>query len=270
MADQSLDLTLGAAGVTVIERRPSELRAIQEAQNSPKESAKDLLRRGQGPLTCLPLELVGAIVSTSRTGRLILQRDSVCKEAYFVDGHPVFVASNDPQELFGQFLVNRGLLTPEQLKRAIATMPHFGGRLGQALVGLKLLKPVDAVHLLAEQVSEKLLRTCCWERGTFEWEPGVRNSKKIVPLHLSGHRIIARAVQLLQPSFWETWMARVGTDTPDITSLIPFDSFGFGPALSAKLGNLDGTRTIRSMCDGASEKNARTISAAMFAVLVCQ
>ncbi len=271
-AVRPIDLTLGAAGVTVITSRPDVLQQIADEYEdvtieTPLE-AGEALDCGHGELGfLLPLDLVGAIAANERTGLLTLERDDINKQAYFVDGHPIFVASNDPQERFGQFLLLRGLLTQEQLDRAIATMPHFGGKLGQALVGLHLLKPVDAVHLLAAQVSEKLLRSCSWDCGRFVWQAGQENPHDTVALHLSSHRIVARGVQLIPETRLTDWIQVRRDLAPNLAQYAPYESYGLGPSLSKRLATMDGRRTLGMLIDSVSKKSARVISAAAYAIM---
>lgn len=276
MGNDDLDLTLGAPGVTMISSRPAVLRELDERDYEEVSievcsDAKAALDLGRGQLDPLmPLDLMGALASGKRTGLLTLERDEVLKEAYFVDGHPVFVASNDPQERLGQFLVLRGLLTPEQLKRALATMSHFGGRLGQALVGLKLLRPVDAVHLLAEQVAEKLLRACCWDHGVYVWQEDAPNPHPTVALDLNSCRIVTRGVQLLPTERIAEWVALRADTRPNLSMAAPFHAYGFGPSLVKRLQTMDGSRTIEDLLSRASQKSITVLSAALYAVIACE
>ncbi|MBC7172335.1 MAG: serine/threonine protein kinase, partial [Polyangiaceae bacterium] len=57
------------------------------------------------------------------------------KKIYFVDGRPEFVASTDRRELLGEFLVARGYCLRMEVDMALALLPRYGGRLGDALVG---------------------------------------------------------------------------------------------------------------------------------------
>ena len=271
----SVDMTLGAAGVTVITSRPEVLQEIEDEYEdvtieTPLE-ASEALECGHGNLGfILPLDLVGAIACEARTGLLTLEQDAITKQAYFVDGHPIFVASNDPKERFGQFLLLRGLLTDEQLERAIATMPHFGGKLGQALVGLHLLRPVDAVHLLAEQVTEKLLHSCGWDAGRFVWQEGQENPHDTVALHLSSYRIVARGVQLIPAKRLDEWIHIRRDTTPNLAQFAPYSAYGLGPSLSKRLATMDGERTLGALIDSVSKKSAKVISAAAYAILATQ
>ncbi len=271
----NMNLILGAAGVTLITERPEVLQEIEEEYeditvDTPLEASAALDSGHGGFGILLPLDLVGAIALGARTGLLTLEQELVDKQAYFVQGHPVFVASNDPQERFGQFLVQKGHITQEQLTRAIATMPHFGGRLGQALVGLELIKAVDTVRLLAEQISDKLLRSCCWEQGHFVWQEGEQNPYTSVSLHLSSYRIIARGVQRIPEERLRDWVLAKREIRPNLAMHAPFDAYGFGPSLSSRLLTMDGSRSLGSLIDSVSEQGRRIMSCAAYALMISQ
>ena len=267
-------MALGAAGVTAISSRPAVLKAMDNVTPAPEKesaplSAAEALASGSGEMQDLmPMDLIGAISASMRTGLLTIERDEVLKEAYFRSGDPVFVGSNDPQERFGQFLMDRGLLTSKELDGALVAMPHFGGRLGQALVGLKLLKPVDAINLLAEQVGEKLLRACCWDYGRFVWEEGKKNPHESISLRLNSAKIVARGVRALSVERLNAWIKPRRKDAPDFTGSAPFNLYEFGPSLSALLSTMDGGRTIDDLLGSVSSQSQRVVSAAVYALTV--
>ncbi len=267
-------MALGAAGVTSINSRPEVLVAMDKASKKsgtalPPLTAAEALAAGSGELlTLMPMDLVGAIGASMRTGLLTLERDDILKEAYFRSGDPVFVGSNDLQERFGNFLIDRGLLTAKELEGALVAMPHFGGRLGQALVGLNLLKPVDAINLLAEQVGEKLLRACCWDYGRFVWEEGKSNPHESISLRLSSSTIVARGVRALSVERLSVWIQPRLGEAPNFSAAAPFELYEFGPSLSALLSTMDGGRTIDDLLGSVSSQSQRVVSAAVYALVV--
>ncbi|MDQ3368843.1 MAG: hypothetical protein M3680_25750, partial [Myxococcota bacterium] len=155
------------------------------------------------------VDLLGAIARERRTGALLLRSGDLYKEAYFLDGHPVFVRCNVMEDRFGEFLVRRGALTRDQLERALAVLDHFGGRLGQALVSLGLVEPVEAVRLLAAQVAAKLVTACSWRTGTYEFREGEQNPWPALALELRTYPIIGRSIGTIPEDRLVTWATRV-------------------------------------------------------------
>ena len=86
------------------------------------------------------------IISRQQTGVLHLWQRNRRKKIYFVDGKPDFVASTDKSELLGEYLVATGQCLRMEIEMALALLPKYGGRLGDALVGLGILAPGRAVQ----------------------------------------------------------------------------------------------------------------------------
>jgi serine/threonine-protein kinase len=190
-----------------------------------------------------PIELLCEIHRRRLTGRLVLQAETNVKEAYFVDGNPEFVRSNVGEDRFGQFLVRRGLLTAEQLGRVLAALPQFDGRMGQALVSLELLKPVDAVQLLAEQVAEKLTHAFGWYHGHYTFTPDARNPWPALALRLDTARIIGRGLEAIPAEILVDWELGHQQARP-LIDRARAAAFGFEPALDAALAGFDGAHTL--------------------------
>ena len=46
-------------------------------------------------------------------------------------------------------------------------LPHYGGRLGDTLVGLGFLRPLDVFRMLSLQVRHRVMDVFKWSEGTF-------------------------------------------------------------------------------------------------------
>ncbi|MBA3457075.1 MAG: serine/threonine protein kinase, partial [Deltaproteobacteria bacterium] len=151
------------------------------------------------------IDLLCEIARTNRTGALVIRSGDSFKEAYFRAGQPVFVRCNVPEDRFGEFLVKRRVITRDQLERTLNVLGHFKGRLGQALVSLDLLTPVDAVRLLAAQVSHKLISACSWHTGSYEFRDGEHNPWPALELQIRTSSIIGKglgAIPMERLIFW--------------------------------------------------------------------
>ena len=117
-------------------------------------------------------------------GLLLCEDGGVRKEVYLEQGVPVFVTSNRPEELLGEFLVKRGVLERHELDIALATMPRFEGRLGETLVALGLVDAVQVFRHISEQVRDKLLDLFLWKRGHVALYRDVHRPERAFPLQL--------------------------------------------------------------------------------------
>jgi serine/threonine protein kinase len=213
-------------------------RTLPRAQTSPPE----------GPLTPgRVVDILCSIVRDRRTGVLVLQREELVKRAWFHDGSPVFVASNVTEDRFGEFLVRRGVLARAQLDDVLAVLDRYQGRMGQALVSLGLLEPVDAIRLLAAQVSAKLVAACAWQDGTYEFRDGERNPWPALTLELDTHAIVGKALSCLPVDRLEAWAARVEDSRAELEAG-KLGAFGFDATSVDRLAALAAGRdTLGSM-----------------------
>ncbi|HQP35615.1 MAG TPA: protein kinase [Polyangiaceae bacterium] len=108
------------------------------------------------------------------TGLLSATQGERKKKFFLVDGAPTFTTSTDKKELLGQQLIASGLAVPMEVDMALALSPRYGGRLGDALVGLGVLRPHELFRALMAQAQERFVDLLSWTRGTLEFVHGLR------------------------------------------------------------------------------------------------
>lgn len=128
------------------------------------------------------LPVVYDIVSKQETGVLHLWQGKRRKKIYFIEGKPEFVASTDRAELLGEYLVANGQCLRMEVEMALALLPRYGGRLGDALVGLGVLRPVELFRAITQQVRHRFLEAFRWRRGEWAFVPGVRSHEETFPM----------------------------------------------------------------------------------------
>jgi len=134
------------------------------------------MRGLMGSLQVLPLpDLVELLARRRASGALTCERGTIRKTAWLVDGTVVGASSNDPREFLGQFLVNFGHLTEEQLARAFEGNGPAKARLGQILVSKGLLSAAVVRDVLAIKIRETLLDIYLWDAGLFRLETDDRD-----------------------------------------------------------------------------------------------
>jgi serine/threonine-protein kinase len=133
------------------------------------------------------------IVSKQQTGVLHLWQRKRRKKVYFVDGKPEFVASTDKSELLGEHLVASGQCLRMEIEMALALLPKYGGRLGDALVGLGILRPVELFRAIGEQVRGRLMETFRWRRGEWAFVRGARSHEETFPMGLDPYELLRDA-----------------------------------------------------------------------------
>lgn len=148
-------------------------------------------------------QLLYRLVHGRETGVLLVRHDVDAglsvrekrKKVYFVDGVPEFVASTDPRELLGEQLILHGTVLRVEIDRALTVLPRFGGRLGDALVGLGVLRPVELYRAVFDQVEARVMELFTWTKGSVVFVRGARSHEETVPLGFMGTDLIARGVR---------------------------------------------------------------------------
>jgi eukaryotic-like serine/threonine-protein kinase len=155
-----------------------------------------------------PLRVLFRLMLARSTGLLVVAVGGIKKEVYVRDGQPEYVSSNVASELFGSYLVAKNVLSDGELAMALAMMPHYGGRLGDTLVGLGLLKPLEVFRHLTRQVRTKLIDVCTWNKGTFAWYANRENAREAFPLDFNAFEILGAGAMALPDDVVDAWLAR--------------------------------------------------------------
>jgi serine/threonine protein kinase len=140
-----------------------------------------------------------------KTGKLALSNGGVRKEIYFKRGVPEYVSSNIASELLGAYLVRMDVISSGELDMALAVMPHFGGKLGDTLVGLGLMKPLEVFRHLTRQVRSKIIEVCTWTQGRYEWFSDARCPRQAFPLDLDPLEVYGAGAGAMPRQTLETW-----------------------------------------------------------------
>ena len=145
-------------------------------------------------LASLPYHLFG-VALRRETGVLLAERGAARKKIYLVDGKIEFASSTEPSELIGSRFVHENLILPVELDMALAVAPRFGGRVGDALVGLGILRPVDVFRGVVEQMRARVIDVLKWREGMVTFVRGVRSHEEAPPVPLSPFEILARGIR---------------------------------------------------------------------------
>jgi len=216
-------------------------RFISAAPDRPPDIAGDL-----GVIS--PLRVLADVTVAGETGLLRFERDHEVKEVFMQAGAPESVSSSVPGDRFGAYLVSRGVLRQAELEMALGMLPHFSGKLGDTLVGLGLMRPLDVFRQLSQQVRDRVIDVFRWSRGTFAFYRGVQNEQESFPLGLDAFEILGAGVLTVPFEDLETRFASLMDSKPrrsDRRRIDP-DAFRLGPTPREVLGLLEGERTMRS------------------------
>jgi serine/threonine-protein kinase len=129
------------------------------------------------------------------TGALVLRDGPRRKRIFFVEGSPECVTSTEKKELLGEFLIRRGQVLRMELEMGLAMLPRFGGRIGDALVGIGVLRPIELFRAIHEQTQDRLVDAFAWKRGEIAFARGVRSQEETFPLGVDTYELIGRGIR---------------------------------------------------------------------------
>ena len=215
-----------------------------------------------------PLRVLFRLLTARATGLLLVAVGGIKKEIYVRDGQPEYVSSNVASELFGNYLVSKSVLSDGELAMALAMMPHYGGKLGDTLVGLGLLKPLEVFRHLTRQVRTKIIDVCTWNKGSFGWYAGRENPREAFPLDFNAFEILGAGAMATSDEFIEAWIARnaalrlraartrrVGPERFEVKGLVELCEL------------LDGKRTVSDLVEAAPDRIERLRTGRMLSLL---
>jgi serine/threonine-protein kinase len=154
----------------------------------------DALDRGQLDPARVPTRIFHLAVRRE-TGALVLRDGARRKRIFFVEGSPECVTSTAKNELLGEFLIRRGQVLRMELEMGLAMLPRFGGRIGDALVGIGVLRPIELFRAIHDQTQERLVDAFSWKRGEIAFARGVRSQEETFPLGVDTYELIGRGIR---------------------------------------------------------------------------
>ncbi len=227
-------------------------RFVSAATKRPPDSAGEIS-------VISPMRVFCDLALASETGLLLFELHGTQKEIFLVGGAPESVSSSDAGERFGEYLVGRGILGPADLELALSMLPHYNGKLGDTLVALGMLRPLDVFRLLSEQVRDRVIDVFGWTEGTFAFYRGVMNRQESFPLGLDTFEILGAGVVSLPAPLLERRFEALSDLRPVATGRgrVDPEAFKIGPTPREVLEMLDGERTMRAWLDQFTDHDER-------------
>jgi serine/threonine-protein kinase len=129
------------------------------------------------------------------TGALHFRDGAKKKKIYLVEGVPEFVMSTDKRELFGEHLVARGQVLRMEVEMGLAMLPRYAGRLGDALCGLGVLRPIELFRAIAQQTQDRFIEVFQWRKGEVAFVRGARSHEEAFPFAIDPFDLVVRGVR---------------------------------------------------------------------------
>lgn len=160
------------------------------------EELKEQYASYQGKLNEVSFaRILGRLHLAGGTGRLHVMQGTIEKSIFFRKGEPIFVISNKKDELLGNFLLNRKLITERDLTGALERLSEWGGRLGDALVAIGAIPAHAIFEHLSDQMREKLLEIFDWNEGRYSYYENQEPDTQGYPLGLDTYQIVVEGIR---------------------------------------------------------------------------
>ena len=121
----------------------------------------------------LPTFLFG-LVARNETALVVARDGSRLTAIGWEKGAPVYAVSSDRETLVGIHLVRGGVISEEQLLKAVETLADADcGRLGDVLIDQRSILPADLLRALVDQLRARVLSLGTWESGEIWYVSGI-------------------------------------------------------------------------------------------------
>ena len=150
----------------------------------------------QGSLATMSLtEILQWLGSAGKTGALSIERNKVVKRILVREGRVVACSSQEPSDMLGHFLVSRGRISEETLRKALGVQEDDKSHLGRILVDMGALTEDELRRALEDKSQETIFGLFEWENASFRFEAGEIDDANIYGVNLRVEDILLRGAQ---------------------------------------------------------------------------
>ena len=212
-----------------------------------RDLAHPTFRGGLAHASLLPV--VHRITRAQETGVLHMREGGRQKKLYFIDGRPDFISSTDRNELLGEHLVSTNVCLRMEVDMALAVLHRYDGRLGDALVGLGILRPMALVRAVQEQVKKRFLEAFRWRAGEWRFLRGARSEEETFAVQQDPCELLRDAAREAHPAELEAALEPVRERVLVRTSAppMPLAAYRLPTSWSTLLQQVNGQSTLASI-----------------------
>jgi hypothetical protein len=171
------------------------LDAPARASSLPRAVEREVIAAGtlgEGGLSLI--DFIGFLANGMHTGVITVASGDVERSAYFHKGDVVWASSTSPTDRLGEFLLQRGKITREQLQIAIRDGDR---RIGRACVERGFLAAHDLYAIVQQQLTEIFDRMLATEQGIWFFSRMSANALGESQIHLSTQGLLVDALRRL-------------------------------------------------------------------------
>ncbi len=150
----------------------------------------------QGSLATMSLtEILQWLGNAGKTGTLSIERNKVVKRILVREGRIIACASQEPSDMLGHFLVSRGKITEETLRKALALQETQRTHLGRILVESGALSEDELRVQLEDKAQETIFGLFDWDDAEFRFADDEAAAPNIFAVDMRVEDILLRGAQ---------------------------------------------------------------------------
>ncbi|RMG12943.1 MAG: response regulator [Deltaproteobacteria bacterium] len=193
--------------------------------------------------------LITAFYASGETGELHLMRGKVRKVIYFVEGRPVFAASNLRRDRFDELLLRSGFLQADAVRRIAEAAVDRGERVDRALLQAGLIDARRHARLLRQQIKEILFSLFGWSTGTWRMTFGGLGREEAVALDVFPGTLVLEGVRALPLDHLKDKVPGTMRFAPAPAPAYELYDLDLSDAEALLLSRLDGTRSVDELVE---------------------
>ncbi len=180
-----------------------------------------------------------------KSGALRLTRGAESRTLHWEAGEIVFARSNSVRDSLGNFLVRKGIITPEQ-NAVSASRIDESTRHGKVLVRMGFITADQLLWSVKQQVLEIIYSLFHWRSGFFEFVDGEAENKEKITLSMSTTKVVMEGIHRLDE--WGKIRATFPDDSVVLEPALPPGEVASRPDLASDEKSVfplaDGRRTL--------------------------
>jgi len=140
-------------------------------------------------------EILQWLGNAGKTGTLSIERNKVVKRILVREGRIIACASQEPSDMLGHFLVSRGKISEETLRKALASQETQRSHLGKILVDSGALSEGELRVLLEDKAQETIFGLFDWDDAEFRFADDEAAESNIFAVDMRVEDILLRGAQ---------------------------------------------------------------------------
>ncbi|MEJ2324421.1 MAG: DUF4388 domain-containing protein [Nitrospirota bacterium] len=158
-------------------------------------------------------DILQLIFYQKKTGSLMLKSRFDTVRLLFHEGHIVLAESSrrKVEGRLGRVLVRKGIMSNENLEKAVAECKETRKKLGHILIENGYANTEQIRQVLTDQITELIVQLFTWKEGNYEFTPGAVPLDSVIPLRVDTQGLMMESLRIFDE--WSVFKGRIDQGT---------------------------------------------------------